>query len=73
MPTTSRFDDERTVEFVGGPWCGHRYTPAKGQKYPVRFHVPTGGELHLYDAATRDGEVVYEHAGRLLPDGGVIR
>lgn len=73
MPTTSRFDSSRTVEFVGGPWCGHRYTPLVGQMYPVVFHVPTGGELHIYDCRNRDGQVVYEHAGRLLPDGARIR
>jgi hypothetical protein len=68
MARARRFDDRRTVEFVGGPWCGMPYTPVIGEELPPVFHVPSRDEVHVYELRT-DGGRRYQHCGRLTPEG----
>lgn len=73
MRTTSRFDDARTISFFGGPWCGMKYTPKKGDKYPAHMHMPWGGRLYRYDLRIVGALCRYEHVGSALPDGAEIK
>lgn len=73
MPTTSRFDDARTIEFLGGPWCGMKYTPRIGEHYPATMHMTWGGRLYRYDLRIVGAVYRFEHVGSALPDGAEIK
>lgn len=69
MKTTSRFDDQRTVEFFGGPWCGMRYTPSVGEQLPALLHVRWSEWLCRYELRKIGDGFRFDHVGSALPDG----
>jgi hypothetical protein len=72
VTTTSPFDDDRTIQFYGGPWDGMPYTPRRGEQYPARLDMPWSGQLHHYRLVQRGGVVQLSYMGKALPDGAPI-
>jgi hypothetical protein len=70
---TSLFDHDRTIEYVGGPWDGHRYTPMVNAAYPRHMHAPWEGELHLYVTKKKRGVIALRYVGKVLPDGSCVQ
>lgn len=70
---TSRFDDSRKAEFVGGPWDGQAISPTDGGDLPRYLPMPWHGEVHGYWLIEPVGEeAFFEYRGRVLTHGSKV-